>query len=495
MPKYIMALDQGTTSSRCLIFDEGQNIVGRGGREFTQYYPKPGWVEHDPDEIYVSQMSAMSEAAQASGVDIKKIAAIGVTNQRETTVVWEKATGKPVYNAIVWQCRRTADICARLKADGLEGYIQEATGLLIDAYFSATKLMWILNEVPGAREKAERGELLFGTVDTWLLWKLTKGAVHATDYTNASRTMFFNIHSLEWDEKLLGAMDIPRQMLPEIFPSAHVYGSTDALGAEIPIAGMAGDQQAALFGQGCFAPGTAKNTYGTGCFMLMNTGGKPCVSANGLLTTMAASFGGKPCYAVEGSVFMGGAVIQWLRDELKLIDTSADSEYFAGKVKDNGGVYVVPAFTGLGAPRWDMYARGAVLGLTRGTGKDHIIRAALEAIAYQTNDVIVAMRADAGLELTSLKADGGASANRFLMKFQSDISQLSVLRSATTEATAIGAARLAGIGAGMYKDGEDAAQGYPEGERFVPDMEEDERAKLLSGWDKAVGRSMGWSEE
>ena len=419
MGNYILALDQGTTSSRAILFDREQNMIAVSQKEFTQYYPQEGWVEQDPMEIYSSQYAVMMEAVAQSGIDVQEIAGIGITNQRETTILWDKTTGRPIYNAIVWQCRRTAELVDELKAQGLESYIRENTGLIPDAYFSATKIKWILDRVPGARERAERGEILFGTVDSWLIWKLTDG-IHITDYTNASRTMLFNIKTLQWDDTLLKALDIPRQMLPEVHPCSEIYGFTDIRGIKIPIAGIAGDQQAALFGQCCFDPGDAKNTYGTGCFLLMNTGKTLCRSQNGLLTTIAAGVEGIQ-YALEGSVFVGGAVIQWLRDELRFLTESKEAEYYAQKVNDTGGVYFVPAFTGLGAPYWDMYARGCMIGLTRGTRREHIIRAAQESIAYQTADLVHAMERDTGVPLTGLRADGGASRDAFLMQFQADI--------------------------------------------------------------------------
>ena len=448
MGTYLLSLDQGTTSSRAILFDREQNILGVAQKEFTQFYPREGWVEHDPMEVWSSQYGVMMEVIAQSGVNPAEIAAIGITNQRETTILWDRATGRPIYNAIVWQCRRTAELVDRLRADGLEEHIRAATGLVPDAYFSATKIKWVLDHVEGAREKARRGEILFGTVDAWLLWKLTGGAVHATDVTNASRTMLFDIHALDWDDTLLSALDIPRAMLPQVRPSSEVYGYTDIQGVRIPIAGMAGDQQAALFGQGCFSPGDAKNTYGTGCFLLMNTGDKPCASRNGLLTTVAVGLDGGVQYALEGSVFVGGAVIQWLRDELRFFPESRDAEYYAQKVPDNGGVYLVPAFTGLGAPYWDMYARGILVGLTRGTRREHITRAAQESIAYQVADLVHAMEADTGLPLGQLKADGGASRDAFLMQFQADILDREVRRPAIRETTALGAAYLAGLAAG-----------------------------------------------
>ena len=492
--KYVIALDQGTTSSRAIIFDKAQNILNISQKEFTQYYPKPGWVEHDPMEIFSSQYSVLTEIIALSGVLPEEIAAIGITNQRETTILWDKATGRPVYNAIVWQCRRTAELCSRLEKQGLRETVQKHTGLRIDAYFSATKIAWILENVPGAREKAERGELLFGTVDTWLVWKLTNGQAHVTDYTNASRTMLFNIHTLEWDDTLLKALNIPKCILPRVCSSSEIYGYTNILGVNVPIAGMAGDQQAALFGQTCFESGGIKNTYGTGCFMLMNTGDLICESKNGMLTTIAAGTNGKVQYAVEGSVFVGGAVIQWLRDELRFISESADSEYFARKVKDNGGVYVVPAFTGLGAPHWDMYARGAIFGLTRGTGRNHIIRAALESIAYQTRDLVSAIEADTGIAINELRVDGGASANAFLMQFQADIINKTIRRPMIRETTALGAAYLAGLAVGLWKDTDEIKQNWTLDKMYTPDMDDETRKQLLSGWNKAVGRAKGWAE-
>lgn len=443
MAKYILSLDQGTTSSRAILFDQQQNILAVSQKEFTQIYPKEGWVEHNPMEIWSSQYAVMMEVVAQSGIHVSDLAAIGITNQRETTIVWDKTTGTPIYNAIVWQCRRTAPLVDQLIQQGLTDHIKAATGLLPDAYFSATKIRWILDHVEGAQQRAERGELLFGTVDTWLLWKLTGGAVHVTDATNASRTMLYDIHKLDWDDTLLQALNIPRAMLPQVRSSSEVYGYTEIQGVRVPIAGIAGDQQAALFGQTCFEPGEAKNTYGTGCFLLMNTGDKPFVSQNGLVTTIAISLNGKVQYALEGSVFVGGAVIQWLRDEMRFFNESRDAEYYAQKVKDNGGVYLVPAFTGLGAPNWDMYARGCIVGLTRGTRREHIIRAAQESIAYQVADLVNAMQQDTGLTLASLKADGGASRDHFLMQFQSDIIHCKVRRPAIRETTALGAAYLA----------------------------------------------------
>ncbi|MFA9381632.1 MAG: glycerol kinase GlpK, partial [Acetanaerobacterium sp.] len=487
--KYIIALDQGTTSSRAIIFDKAQNIVNMAQKEFTQYYPQSGWVEHDPLEIYSSQYSVLVEVLAISGIDPLEIAAIGITNQRETTIVWDKETGRPIHNAIVWQCRRTADLCADLVRRGLGEYIKKSTGLVPDAYFSATKLAWLLENVPGAREKAERGELLFGTVDTWLVWKLTGGAAHVTDRTNASRTMMYNIKELRWDDTILNALGIPACMLPEVRCSSGVFGYANLQGCDVPIAGIAGDQQAALFGQTCFEAGGIKNTYGTGCFMLMNTGETPCESAHGMLTTIAASADERVCYAVEGSVFVGGAVIQWLRDEMRFISESSDSEYFANKVADNGGVYVVPAFTGLGAPHWDMYARGAILGLSRGTGRNHIIRAALESIAYQTRDLVDAIAADTGIEITELRVDGGASANNFLMQFQADIMNKSIRRPMIRETTALGAAYLAGLAVGLWKNVDEIRHNWTLDRVYTPDMDDTTRAGLLAGWNKAVSRA------
>lgn len=495
MKKYVIALDQGTTSSRTIIFDKEQNIVGVAQKEFTQIYPKQGWVEHDPREIWSSQYGVLNEAMARTGVRADEVAAIGITNQRETTVVWDKNTGEPVYNAIVWQCRRTSNICDALKEKGLGDYVRENTGLQIDAYFSGTKIKWILDNVEGAREKAEAGELLFGTVDTWLLWKLTEGKVHATDYTNASRTMIYNIKKLEWDEKLLQELNIPRSMLPEVKKSSEVYGETNINGVMIPISGIAGDQQAALYGQTCFTPGEAKNTYGTGCFLLVNIGEEMKLSENGLVTTIAATSHDKVQYALEGSIFVGGAVVQWIRDELKLIYDSKDSEYFATKVKDNAGVYVVPAFVGLGAPHWDQYARGAILGLTRGANRYHIIRAALESIAYQTKDVLVAMEKDAGIELQNLKVDGGASANNFLMQFQADILDRTVLRPVIAETTALGAAYLAGLAVGFWANEDEVKTKWAIDGEYNPEMKSEDRDALYAGWEKAVKRSMDWENK
>lgn len=487
--RYIAALDQGTTSSRCILFDREQNIVGMAQKEFTQFYPKPGWVEHDPMEIWSSQYGVLMEALAQSGADVRELAGIGITNQRETAIVWDRETGRPVYNAIVWQCRRTAGLCEELKADpAFADYVKGRTGLLIDAYFSATKIKWILDHVPGAREQAERGRLLFGTVDSWLIWKLTGGKAHVTDYTNASRTMLYNIRDLRWDGEICRRLDIPMEMLPQVRSSSEIYGTVNIQGVEVPIAGIAGDQQAALFGQTCFEPGEAKNTYGTGCFLLMNTGKTPFVSKNGLLTTIAAGLDGKVTYALEGSIFVGGAVVQWLRDELGLISDSSDTEYFAKKVEDTAGVYVVPAFTGLGAPHWDMNARGAILGLTRGAGRNHIIRAALESIAYQTADVLRAMEEDTGIPLRELRVDGGASANNFLMQFQADIMDRPLRRPMIRETTALGAACLAGLATGVWENLDDIRKSWTLDRLYRPAMEEETRKNLLDGWHQAVDR-------
>lgn len=495
MKQYVIALDQGTTSSRCILFDREQNIVGVAQREFTQIYPKPGWVEQDPMEIWSSQSSVMTEVLAQTGIAPTEVAAIGITNQRETTIVWDKTTGRPIYNAIVWQCRRTAPLCEELKADGTFcDYIKEHTGLLIDAYFSATKLKWILDHVEGARERAKAGELLFGTVDSWLVWKLTGGKAHVTDYTNASRTMLFDIQNLCWDEEICRRLDIPMGMLPQVSSSSQVYGYANLQGLEVPIAGIAGDQQAALFGQGCFHPGEAKNTYGTGCFLLMNTGEQLCRSKNGLLTTIAIGLGGKVQYALEGSVFVGGAVIQWIRDEMRFISESRDAEYYASKVPDTGGVYLVPAFTGLGAPYWDMYARGALIGLTRGTNRDHIIRAAQESIAYQSWDLVDAMEKDTGIPLSVLNADGGASRDKFLMQFQADILNKPVRRPVIRETTALGAALLAGLATGVWSSQEEVKSRMKTDNLYEPAMDEAKRQKLLRGWHKAVGRILDWAE-
>lgn len=497
--KYVLALDQGTTSSRAILFDQDSNIVTVAQKEFTQIYPKPGWVEHDAEEIWSTQIGVVAEAVAKSGVNPADIAAIGITNQRETTVVWDKHTGKPVYNAIVWQSRQTMEICDELKAKGLASLFRAKTGLVVDAYFSGTKVKWILDHVAGARERAEQGDLLFGTMDTWLIWNLTGGKVHVTDYSNASRTLLYNIRELKWDEELLRELTVPSSMLPEVLPSSKVYGTTIPSligGVAIPIAGVAGDQQAALFGQACFAPGMAKNTYGTGCFMLMNTGDKVFESTNGLLTTIAWGLEGKVEYALEGSIFVAGAAIQWLRDGLKMVETAADSEYFARKVKSADGVYVVPAFVGLGAPYWDMKARGAILGITRGTTKAHLVRATLDSLCYQTKDVLSAMEADSGIRLQALKVDGGAVANNLLMQFQSDILGVPVDRPQVTETTALGAAYLAGLAAGVWSSKEELVNNWQLNARFEPDtdMSDDERNKLYSGWQKAVKRAMDWEE-
>ena len=495
MKQYVIALDQGTTSSRCILFDREQNIVGVAQREFTQIYPKPGWVEQDPMEIWSSQSSVLTEVLAQTGIAPTEVAAIGITNQRETTIVWDKATGRPIYNAIVWQCRRTASLCEELKAEGaFSNYIKEHTGLLIDAYFSATKLKWILDHVEGARERARAGELLFGTVDSWLVGKLTGGKAHVTDYTNASRTMLFDIQNLCWDEEICRRLDIPMEMLPQVCSSSQVYGFANLQGVKVPIAGIAGDQQAALFGQGCFHPGEAKNTYGTGCFLLMNTGEQLCRSENGLLTTIAIGLNGRVQYALEGSVFVGGAVIQWVRDELRFISESRDAEYYASKVPDTGGVYLVPAFTGLGAPYWDMYARGALVGLTRGTNRDHIIRAAQESIAYQSWDLVDAMEKDTGIPLSALNADGGASRDKFLMQFQADILNKPVRRPVIRETTALGAALLAGLATGVWSSQEEVKSRMKTDSLYEPAMDEAKRQKLLRGWHKAVGRSLDWAE-
>ena len=495
MKQYIISLDQGTTSSRAVIFDRNCQIRELVQKEFKQIYPKPGWVEHDPMEIYASQYAVLMEAVAKSGIAGHEFAAIGITNQRETTIVWDRRTGKPVYNAIVWQCRRTADIVEQIRADGLSDYIRETTGLIPDAYFSATKIKWILGHLEGARELAQQGNLLCGTVDTWLVWKLTEGRVFATDYTNASRTMLYNIRSLQWDSRLCDYFDIPMSMLPEVKASSADYGTVSILGQQIPICGIAGDQQAALFGQACFQEGDVKNTYGTGCFLLMNTGSRFITSQNGLLTTIAASAGGPVQYALEGSVFVGGALIQWLRDELRLISDASDSEYFARKAGTNNGVYIVPAFTGLGAPYWDMYARGSIFGLTRGTNRNHIIRAALEAIAYQTMDVIGAMEQDTGLPIRRLKVDGGASKNNFLMQFQADIIGATVQRAQVMETTALGAAYLAGLHAGVWASAEDIVRSWSAEREYIPTMEPDEKNRLATKWHKAVQMCAGWAKD
>lgn len=493
MAQYILALDQGTTSSRAILFDKQQNIIGISQKEFTQHYPKEGWVEHDPMEIYSSQYAVMMEVIAQSGVDVKDIKGIGITNQRETTILWDAKTGRPVYNAIVWQCRRTADRIDQLKQQGLEEYIRKTTGLVPDAYFSATKIAWILDHVPQGRERAKKGEILFGTVDSWLIWKLSGGKVHVTDYTNASRTMLFNINTLSWDEKLLDALDIPVQMLPRVKNSSEIYAYTTIQGEEIPIAGIAGDQQAALFGQCCFEQGQAKNTYGTGCFLLMNTGDKPCFSQNGLITTIAIGLNGKVQYALEGSVFVGGAVIQWIRDEMRFINESKDAEYYAQKVEDTGGVYLVPAFTGLGAPHWDMYARGCIIGITRGTKREHIIRAAQESIAYQSYDLVKAMEKDTGVSIRELKVDGGASRDAFLMQFQANVLDCEVRRPMIRETTALGAAYLAGLAVGVWKDTDEIRKLWNCDTVFQSQMKAERREKLLRDWHRAVERSKGWA--
>ncbi len=497
MAKYIMALDAGTTSNRCILFNKKGEICSMAQREFTQYFPKPGWVEHDADEIWASQLGVAVEAMNKIGASAGDIAGIGITNQRETVVVWNRITGEPICRAIVWQCRRTSDYCDSLKEKGLTEKFRKKTGLVIDAYFSGTKVKWILDNVPGARERARRGELLFGTVETWLIWKMTKGRIHVTDYSNASRTMLFNINTLQWDDEILTELDIPRCMLPEVRPSSCIYGETDPsfLGGPIPIAGAAGDQQAALFGQTCFTPGEAKNTYGTGCFLLMNTGDTPVFSKNGLITTIAWGLDGEITYALEGSIFVAGAAIQWLRDEMRLIDSAADSAYMAQKVPDTNGCYVVPAFTGLGAPHWDQYARGTIVGITRGVNKYHIIRATLESLAYQVNDVLSAMNADSGIALAALKADGGASANDFLMQFQADIINAPVKRPACVETTAAGAAYLAGLAVGYWTDKKDIIKNQVIERTFAPSSAEDDRAKRIKGWNKAVKYSFGWAKE
>lgn len=496
MKKYIMALDAGTTSNRCILFDTKGKIVSTAQKEFTQIFPAPGWVEHNAGEIWSSQLGVAVEAMLKAGISAEDIAAIGITNQRETTIVWDKKTGEPVYNAIVWQCRRTSEYCDSLKEKGLTDVFRKKTGLVIDAYFSATKLKWILDNVENARERAERGELLFGTVDTWLIWKLTKGRVHVTDYSNASRTMMYNINELKWDEEILKELNIPLCMLPEVHSSSEVYGLTDAsfLGGSIPIGSAAGDQQAALFGQTCFQKGEAKNTYGTGCFLLMNTGETPVFSENGLVTTIAWGIDGKVTYALEGSIFIAGACVQWLRDEMRLIDSAEDSEYMAQKVPDTNGCYVVPAFTGLGAPYWNQYARGTVTGLTRGVNKYHIIRATLESVAYQVNDVLQAMEADSDIKLSALKVDGGASANDFLMQVQADIIDTVVLRPECVESTAMGAAYLAGLAVGYWKDKEEILENTAVNKSFKPQITQDERQMRINGWKRAVKCAIAWTE-
>lgn len=497
MQKYVMALDQGTTSSRCILFDKSGNICSMSQKEFTQIYPRPGWVEHNPMEIWSSQLAVATECMAMVGATHEDIAGIGITNQRETTILWDKRTGAPVYNAIVWQCRRTADMIEELKRDGFDGKIRERTGLIPDAYFSASKIAWILENVPGVREKAEAGELLFGTVDTWLIWNLTKGAVHVTDYTNASRTMLFDIHRLCWDEEILARFGIPASILPEVKPSSCVYGHTDAsvLGGEIPIAGAAGDQQAALFGQCCFEQGEVKNTYGTGCFLLMNTGTDAIESKTGLLTTIAAGTSEKVEYALEGSVFVAGAGVQWLRDSMRMLKSASQSQEYCEAVEDTAGVYVVPAFAGMGAPYWNQYARGTVVGLTRGCSKEHFIRAVLESIAYQTADVLRAMEQDSGIHLKSLKVDGGASANDFLMQFQADIVDTDVRRPKCIETTALGAAYLAGLAVGYWRDRDEIRENWQIGAVFGPKMDAGRRTKLLGGWKRAVKCALIWAED
>ncbi len=496
MAKYIMALDSGTTSNRCILFNGAGEVCSVAQKEFTQIFPQPGWVEHDAEEIFHTQLEVAKQALANVGASAGDIAAIGITNQRETTVVWNKLTGRPVYNAIVWQCRRTAPYCDKLAAKGLTETIREKTGLVIDPYFSGTKIRWILEQVPGAREQADRGELLFGTIETWLIWKLTGGRVHVTDYSNASRTMLFNINTLEWDREILRIMSIPASMLPQPMPSSHIYGSTDAqfFGAPIPISGAAGDQQAALFGQTCFMPGDSKVTYGTGAFLLMNTGETPIFSKNGLVTTIAWGLDGKVHYALEGSIFIAGAAIQWLRDELRFIESAGDSEYMALKVQDTNGCYVVPAFTGLGAPYWDAYARGSIVGLTRGVNKYHIVRATLDSISYQTNDVLKAMEADSGIRLSALKVDGGASANNYLAQTQADICGAPVLRPKCVETTAMGAAYLAGLAVGYWSGLEDVKKNWAIDRQFVPAISQEERTERVQGWKKAVARTVGWSK-
>ena len=497
MAKYIMALDAGTTSNRCCLFNEAGEVCSMAQKEFTQYFPQPGWVEHDANEIWSTQLEVARQAMENIGATAANIAAIGITNQRETTIVWDRKTGQPICHAIVWQCRRTSKYCDELKARGLTETYRKKTGLVIDAYFSGTKLRWILENVPGARERAERGELLFGTVETWLIWKLTGGKAHVTDCSNASRTMLFNINTLTWDADILKELNIPKCMLPEVRPSSCVYGEAlpQFFGAAIPIAGAAGDQQAALFGQTCFAPGEAKNTYGTGCFLLMNTGKTPVFSQNGLVTTIAWGLNGEVEYALEGSIFVAGAALQWLRDELRLIDSAPDSEYMAQKVADTNGCYVVPAFTGLGAPHWDQYARGAIVGLTRGVNKYHIIRATLDSLCYQTHDVLRAMEADSGIRLTALKADGGASANNYLMQTQSDIIDAPVQRPKCVETTAMGAAYLAGLAVGYWGSTADVEKNWDIDREFLPELPEADRQSRLKGWQKAVRCSYGWAKE
>ena len=495
--KYVMALDAGTTSNRAIIFDVDSKIVGVAQKEFTQHFPQPGWVEHDAEEIWSSMHEVMREALEQSGLVASDIAAIGITNQRETAVIWDRTTGRPIYNAIVWQSRQTADICEDLKRQGLVDEFKEKTGLVIDAYFSGTKVKWILDHVEGARARAEKGELAFGTIDTWLLWKLTGGKEHKTDYSNASRTLMFNIKTLEWDEALLKHLTVPKSLLPEVRPSSEVYGHTipSIIGASVPVAGMAGDQQSALFGQNCFSPGEAKNTYGTGCFLLMNTGEDLCMSKNGLVTTIAWGLDGKVEYALEGSIFVGGSAIQWLRDGLRLVDSAPDSEWVAKKVKDAGGVYMVPAFVGLGAPYWDMNARGMIIGLTRGTTKAHIVRATLDSLAYQTRDVLGAMEADSGNRLAALKVDGGAVANNLLMQFQADLLGVPVDRPQITETTALGAAYLAGLATGVWASKEELKKSWQLDTRFTPALDKKDADKLYKGWRKAVKHAANWLED
>ncbi len=497
MPKYIMALDSGTTSNRCILFNEAGDICSVAQKEFTQIFPQPGWVEHDADEIFSTQLEVAKQALANIGANASDIAAIGITNQRETNIVWSKVTGRPIHNAIVWQCRRTAPYCDSLVEEGLVDTIRAKTGLVIDPYFSGTKIRWILENVPGARQQAEKGELLFGTVETWLIWKLTGGKVHVTDYSNASRTMLFNINTLTWDEEILNKLQIPASMLPKPMPSSCIYGSTAAhfFGAPIPIAGAAGDQQAALFGQTCFDAGDSKCTYGTGAFLLMNTGETPIFSKNGLVTTIAWGLNGKVTYALEGSIFVAGAAIQWLRDELRFIESAADSEYMAQKVKDTNGCYVVPAFTGLGAPYWDAYARGAVVGLTRGVNKYHIIRATLDSMAYQVEDVLSAMVADSGIQLHALKVDGGASANNYLVQTQSDISNAPVLRPSCVETTAMGAAYLAGLAMGYWQNTDEIRKNWAVDRSFSPAISAEERAKRIKNWKRAVACTSGWAKD
>lgn len=497
MSKYIMALDAGTTSNRCILFDKQGNICSVAQKEFTQIFPQPGWVEHDADEIFATQLEVAQIALRNLGATAADIAAIGITNQRETTVVWNKYTGRPVYHAIVWQCRRTADLCQKLRQEGWTDAVRQKTGLVIDPYFSATKIAWILDNVQGARQMADRGELLFGTVETWLIWKLTGGRVHVTDYSNASRTMLFNINTLQWDEDILALLNIPKSILPQAMPSSTVYGKTDAafFGAPVPISGAAGDQQAALFGQTCFAPGEAKCTYGTGAFVLMNTGEKPMFSQNGLVTTIAWGLNSKVTYALEGSIFVAGAAIQWLRDELRFIESASDSEYMARKVPDTNGCYVVPAFTGLGAPYWDAYARGTVVGLSRGVNKYHIIRATLDSITYQTNDVLTAMGSDAGIPLGNLRVDGGAAANNYLMQTQADVTDAPVLRPKCVETTAMGAAYLAGLAVGYWKDLEEIRANWSVDRTFRSEMDAQQRKVRLQEWKRAVSAAISWAKD